>query len=177
MKSKLILCLALVLSGGLFGCSTTNQQLGWPVFYDSEKGPEHLSISHESKSLDSYTNEIPEWNADLRVPPAKINSAAIRELGEAGGLRVVEAHLFLADTYYSDAVIILQEGQPNLFLPVYVQNYNQETRMPSANKVTKQKARIMIEAGMDYSGTGHFHNHYQIVISPNQKPVVTGSFY
>jgi hypothetical protein len=74
-KIKITLCLALVLNGCLLGCSTPNQHANWPAFYDSEKGATHLSISREPKTLDFYTNGISDWNYDLRIPAAKINSA------------------------------------------------------------------------------------------------------
>ena len=174
MKPKLILCLALVLSGGLVGCSTINQRQNWPVFYDCEKGPTQLSISREPQMIDFYANEIPKWNDDLRVPPAKINSAKINELGEVDGLRVIEVELTLTDMYYSDAVMILQEIDSGRFLPVYVQDYNRDIRWPVANVTTNEEDKIIVYAGMDYAGTGHFHNHYKIAISPNHNPIVTG---
>ena len=177
MKPKLILCLALVLSGGLFGCSTTKQHSNWPVFYDCEKGPEHLSILREPQALDFYTNGIPEWNYDLRVPAAKIDSAEVRELENINGLRVIEARLSLTDMYYTDALMILQEVKPGQFLPVYVQDYNHAVRVPSESIVTKEKKKIIVNAGMDYFGTGHFHNKYKISISQNHDPIVVGSFY
>src|ERR1035437_3139744 len=62
MKPKLLLGLALVLSGGLFGCSMTKPQAKWPVFYDSEKGPVRISISREPQPFGFYTNDIPDWN-------------------------------------------------------------------------------------------------------------------
>jgi hypothetical protein len=113
----------------------------------------------------------------LRVPLAKINSAEVKELGEVGGLRVIEIRLSLTDIYYSDVLMILQEVKPNLFLPVYVQDYNRTARAPSKNKTSKRKTKMIIETGMDYSGTGNFHNHYKITISPNRDPQVAGSFY
>jgi hypothetical protein len=177
MKPKLILCLALVLSGGLLGCSTINQRQNWPVFYDCEKEPTQLSISREPQMIDFYTNEIPKWNDDLRVPPAKINSAKINELGEVDGLRVIEVELTLTDMYYSDAVMILQEIESGRFLPVYVQDYNRDVRWPTANSIIKEKKKFIVKAGMDYAGTGHFHFHCVITISPNHDPIASGSFY
>jgi hypothetical protein len=177
MKTESFLCFTLVLSGGLLGCSTTNQRANWPVFYDCEKGPTHLSISREPRALDFYTDGIPDWNYDLRIPAANINSAEVKELGRVDGLEVIEIRLSLTDTYYSDALMILQEVKPNQFLPVYVQDYNRNTRAPSENKISKRKTKMSIETGMDYSGTGHFHNHYKITISPNRDPQVVGSFY
>jgi hypothetical protein len=183
MKPKLLLCFALVLSGGLFGCATKYRlhssnwhppPYDWPVFYDCEKGPTQLHISREPQTMDFYMNEIPEWNYDLRVPPAKINSAKINELGKVDGLRVIEAQLVLTDMYYSDVVMILQEVESGRFLPVYVQDYNRDIRWPTANVITNEEDKIIVNAGMDYAGTGHFHNHYKIIISTNQYPVVIG---
>ena len=184
MKPKLILCLALVLSGGLSGCATkyrlhpANWQPplpphDWPVFYDCEKGPIHLSISREPQTLNFYTNGIPDWNYDLRVPPAKINSAKINELGDVDGLRVIEVRLALTDMYYSDTVMTLQEVESGRFLPVYVQDYNRDVRWPSSNVITNENRKIIVNVGMDYEGTGHFHNHYKITISPKHDPIVT----
>jgi hypothetical protein len=178
MKPKLIFCLALILSAGLFGCSMPKQNsANWPVFYDCEKGPTHLSISCEPKTLDSYTNGIPDWNYDLRVPAAKIKSAEIKNLGDVDGLRVVEVRLVLTDMYYTDAVMVLEEVGSGRFLPVYVQDYNRYVRLPSENVIAKEKRKFIVEAGMDYEGIGHFHKHYKITISPNHDPSVSGSFY
>lgn len=149
----------------------------WPLFYDCEKGPTHLSISREPQTMDFYTNGIPDWNYDLRVPKAKINSAVVKELGDVNGLRVIEARLSLTDIYYSDALMILQEVKQDQFLPVYVQGYNHNVRAPSENKIFKKKTKITIRTGMDYSGTGHLHNRYKIIISPNHDPAVVGSDY
>jgi hypothetical protein len=169
-------CLALVLTGAL-GCVTASRNAKWPVFYDCEKGPEHLSIAREPKCLAFFTNEIPEWNYALRVPSAKIIAAKTKELGELKGLRVVEVQLSLNDAYYSDVLMILQEIKNDQFLPVYVQDYNQGTREPSKSSPLKTNLKLIIEAGMDYSGTGHFHNHYKITLAANHDPHVTGSFY
>ncbi len=171
-KPKLVLCLGLVLSGGLLGCSTTNQRDNWPVFYDSEKGPTQLSISREAQSIDFYTNGIPAWNYDLPVPAAKINSPVMKDLGDVGGLRVIEVRLALTDTYYTDAVMILEEVDSGRFLPVYVQDYNRQVRWPTANSITKEKKQLTVNAGMEYAGTGHFHNHYKIAIMPDRNPAV-----
>ena len=149
MKPKLLLCLALVLSGGLFGCATKYRlhssnwhppPYDWPVFYDC----------------------------------AKINSAKTNELGKVDGLLVIEAQLVLTDMYYSDVVMILQEVESGRFLPVYVQDYNRDIQWPTANVITNEEDKIIVNAGMDYAGTGHFHNHYKIIISTNQYPVVIG---
>ena len=171
-KPKLLLCPALVLSGGLFGCSTTNQRHDWPVFYDCDKGPTQLSISRAAQTMDFYTNGIPVWNDDLLVPAAKINSAVIENLGEVDGLRVIEVRLAVTDMYYTDVVMILEEVESGRFLPAYVQDYNRDARWPTANTITKEKKKLTVNAGMDYAGTGHLHNHYRIVITPNRNPVV-----
>jgi hypothetical protein len=172
MKPKIILCLAVVLSGGLFGCSTTNQRHNWPVFYDSEKGPTQLSISRAAQTVDFYTNGIPVWNYDLLFPAAKINSAAIQDLGDVDGRRVIEVQLALADMYYTDVVMVLEEVESGRFLPVYVQDYNRDVRWPTANIIIREKKQLTINAGMEYAGTGHFHHHYKITIAPNRNPVV-----
>jgi len=174
MKPKLLLCLAPVLWGGLFGCSIINRCNNWPVFYDCEKGPTHLAISREPQIIYLYTNGIPDWNYDLRVPAAKINSAELKDLGEMDGMRVVEVRLALTDTYYTDALMILEEVESGRFLPVYVQDYNRDVRWPTANVITNEEDKIIVNAGMDYAGTGHFHNHYKFIISTNQYPVVIG---
>jgi len=127
--------------------------------------------------MDAYTNGIPDWNYDLRVPAAKINSAEINILGEVGGSRVVEVRLALKDMYYTDAVMILEEVEPGRFLPVYVQDYNRHIRSPSANVIAKVKQKFIVTTGMDYEGTGHFHDRYKITITPDHDPVVVGSFY
>ena len=177
MKIKIIFYLALVLSGGLFGCSTTSQCCNWPVFYDCEKGPTHLLISRTPQAMDFYTNGIPDWNYDLRVPAAKISSAQINVLGEIDGLRVIEVRLSLADIYYADALMILEEVETGRFLPAYVQDYNHDVRWPTANVVVKERTKLIVNTGMEYAGTGHFHNYYKIIISPNHNPIVRGSFY
>jgi hypothetical protein len=176
MKPKILLCLALVLSGGLFGCSTMNRCNNWPVFYDCENGPTHLAISREPQIIYLYTNGIPDWNYDLRVPAAKINSAELKDLGEMDGMRIIEVRLALTDTYYTDALMILEEVESGRFLPVYVQDYNRDVRWPTANSIIKEKKKFIVKAGMDYAGTGHFHFHCVITISPNHNPIVTGSF-
>lgn len=168
---------AFVLAGVLSGCSTIHPRHTWPVFYDAEKGPEHLAIAREPLPMAGYTNGFPDWNWDLRALGTKITSAQVTELAALDGRRVMEVRLALRDMYYSDELMILQEVKPERFLPVYVQVYNQHMRVPSANKISNGKKKIIIETGMDYSGTGHFHNHYQIVLAPDHKPVVTGSFY
>ena len=108
----------------------------------------------------------------LRVPAAKINSTEVKGLGAVDGFRVIEVRLSLTDTYYSDALMILQEVKSNQFLPVYVQDYNRDTRTPSENKNSNKETKLIIESGMDYSGTGRFHNRYKIIISPDFDPVV-----
>jgi len=110
----------------------------------------------------------------LRVPAAKINSAELKDLGEMDGMRVVEVRLALTDTYYTDALMILEEVESGRFLPVYVQDYNRDVRWPTASVITNEEDKIIVNAGMDYAGTGHFHNHYKIIISTNQYPVVIG---
>jgi len=157
--------------------ATVHAKDDWPVFYDAEKGPTHLSISREARALIDYTNAIPSWNIDLLIPKAKIISAEIKEMGKIDGLRVVEARLSLKDIYYTDALMILTEVEPRRFLPVYVQNYHHEVRVPSGNAVFADKKTLTINAGMDYYGTGHFHNRYQITIAPDHDPVVVGSHY
>jgi len=59
-----------------------------------------------------------------------------------------------------------------LFLPVYLQDYNRESSKPSANAVSRKGRKLIVNTGMDYSGTGHFHEHYKITISPKQDPLV-----
>lgn len=171
-KIKFLLWLGLVLSGGLFGCATTGQADKWPVFYDSEKGATKLVIPRQPEALDFYTNGIPAWNRDLMVPRAKINSAVIQGLGDLEGLRVVEARLTVAETYYTDVLMILEEIEPDRFLPVYVQNYNRQVRWPTANRITKKRKGFTVDAGMEHSGTGHFHRNYTITIWANREPVV-----
>lgn len=172
MSPKLFFCLGLVLSGGLLGCSTTNQPYNWPVFYDSEKGPEQISISREPQAVDFYTNGIPAWNHDLIVPAAKINSSAIKELGNVDELRVIEVRLALTDMYYTDVVMILKEVESGRFLPVYVQDYNRHVRWPTTNRITTGRKQLTVDAGMDYAGTGHFRSRYKIVITADRNPVV-----
>jgi hypothetical protein len=169
MKSKLLLGLALVLSGGLLGCATANQRHTWPVFFD---GSTQLAIPRKPQPIASYTNGNPDWNYDLLVPAAKITSAGVQNLGSVDGLRVVEVRLVLTDLYYTDAVLILQEVASGLFLPVYVQDYNRQISSPSANVISREGRKLIVNAGMDYAGTGHFHNDYKITISPNQDPMV-----
>jgi hypothetical protein len=169
MKPKVILCLALVLSGGLLGCATANQRPAWPVFHNGET---QLAIPRKPQTIATYMNGIPDWNHDLLVPAAKITSAGVQTLGLVDGLQVVEVRLVLADLYYTDAVLILQEVASGLFLPVYVQDYNRQIRSPSTNVTSREGRKLIVNAGMDYAGTGHFHNDYKITISPNQDPVV-----
>src|ERR1035437_5323853 len=128
MKPKLLLGLALVLSGGWLGCSMTKPHAKWPVFYDSEKGPVRISISREPQPLGFYTNDIPDWNDDLRIPAAKIAAVEAIELGRMDGRHILQVHLALTNVYYTDAVMIVEEMSPQSFLPVYVQNYNRSTR-------------------------------------------------
>src|ERR1051326_8505026 len=138
-----MLCLS-VLVAPLPGCSTPDGCGHWCVFYNSEKGPDRLSIAREPKPLSFYTNRIPDWNYDLRVPSAKILSAETTKLGEINELRIMEVRLSLSDIYYSDAQILLQEVKPNGFLPVYVQDYNRNTRTPCTIKTFQETTKLEI---------------------------------
>jgi len=173
MKPKLIPGLALVLSCGWFGCSTMKPHAKWPVFYDAKKGPERISISREPQPLGFYTNDIPSWNHDLRIPAAKITAVEAMELGRIGGHQILQVHLSLMDVYYTDTVMILEEMSPQGFLPVYVQDYNRSTRSPSANLVSKNAGKLIILTGMNYAGSGHFYDRYTIIVSPDCDPTVT----
>jgi hypothetical protein len=169
MKPKLLFGLAFVLGVGLLGCATANQRHSWPVFYD---GATQLSIPRQPQTMASYTNGIPDWNYELLIPAATITSARVQNLGAVDGWQVVEVRLVLTDLYYTDALLIFEEVASGLFLPVYVQDYNRQISSPSANVVSREGRKLIVNAGMDYSGTGHFHNGYKITISPHQDPTV-----
>jgi len=63
VKSKLILCLALVLSGGLFGCSTTHTDLSvLPIRYHNEQYDFTFSLP---ASWRGYSVLIQQWDAPL----------------------------------------------------------------------------------------------------------------
>ena len=96
-------------------------------------------------------------------------------LGEVEGSRVLEVRFALTDTYYTDTQMILEEVELGKFLPVYVQVFNHDIRWPSPDTVMAEKRKMIIDAGMDYAGTGHFHTHYKMIVSPDAKPVVTQS--
>ncbi len=62
MKPKLILCLALVLSGGLFGCSTANHQLsGLPVRYHNAQYDLTFYLPTDWKN---YSVLLQEWGGE-----------------------------------------------------------------------------------------------------------------
>jgi hypothetical protein len=153
----------------------------WPVFYNAEKGPEHLLISREALTISTYTNEFPSWNYDLRNPPfrSRINTAKIKELDKIEGLRVMEVQLSLTDSYYTDMLMILEEVKQEKFLPVYVQIYNQAIRTPYESVWIGDEQILIIKTGMRYIGNGPADNrdHYKITISPNHDPVIVGSNY
>lgn len=157
--------------------SAIQAQDDWPVFYSAEKGPAHLLISREAQTLAAYTNSIPLWNYELRTPRAKINFVEINELGKNGGLRVVEARFSLNDIYYTNMLIMMEEVKQGQFLPIYVQVYNRNIRVPSASVITNDQKKLVVNAGMDYEGTGHFRDHYKITIAPNHDPLIVGSNY
>jgi len=171
--SGMILCVIICLSIS----SAIQAQDDWPVFYSAEKGPAHLLISREAQTLAVYTNSIPLWNYELLTPRAKINFVEINELGKNGGLRVLEARFSLKDIYYSNMLMIMEEVKQGQFLPIYVQIYNRNVRVPSASVITKDQKKLIVNTGMDYEGTGHFHDHYKITISPNHDPLIVGSNY
>jgi hypothetical protein len=161
--------------------ATTRIFYDWPVFYNAEKGPQHLLISREARTISTYTNEFLSWNYDLRNPPlrSRINTAKIKELEKIDGLRVVEVRLSLTDIYYTDMLMILEEIKQERFLPVYVQIYNQAVRVPYESVCNRDKQNLIIKTGMRYRGSGPAdnRNHYKITISPNHDPVIVGSDY
>lgn len=145
----------------------------WPVAYDAEKGPDQISVSQESRPLDDYTKNIPLWNADINDPATKITSSEVKEIAQIKGLRILEVRLALADAYYTDALMILEEVIPERFLPVYVQDYERTTRRPSDTVIVKKTDQVVvIAAGMDYAGSGALHERYEITLAANQNPVV-----
>jgi hypothetical protein len=159
--------------------ATTRKIYDWPVFYNAEKGPQHLLISHEPYAISTYTNEFPSWNYDLRNPPfrSRINTAKIKELEKIDGLRVLEVRLSLMDSYYTDMLVILEEVKQEKFLPVYVQIYNQTIRAPYESVCNEDKQNLIIKTGMRYTGTADYRDHYKITISQNHDPVIVGSNY
>lgn len=167
----------LVLGGALVGCATTHQGAQWQVFCDDERTVGRVSIARNPQPLEFYTshvpaNQMPGWKYEFM--DTGIESVATREFGSMDGLRIVEEKFTLKDLYYTDMQMILQETEPGRFLPVYVQTYNQGIRTPSADIVSIKKAKFVVEAGMDYAGTGHFHNHYRIMMTRDHPPVVVG---
>ena len=156
----------------LFVASAVQAKDDWPVSYDAEKGLTTISISREPQAMQAYTNGIPAWNYDLSVPAAKISSAELKELGKAGGLRIMEVHLAVTDMYYTDARMILEETKRGRFLPVYVQDYNRQVRWPTDNVITNVDGKAVIHTAMDYAGSGCFRNQYQITLSGNRDPFI-----
>src|ERR1017187_4447415 len=65
MKTKLLLFLALVLSGGLFGCSTSapNQSVGLPLRYHNSQYDLTFFLPASWKG---YSVLIQQWDAELR---------------------------------------------------------------------------------------------------------------
>lgn len=124
--------------------------------------------------MDYYTNGVPDWNVDLHIPAAKISSSATEVLGVVGGLRVVQVRLILKDLYYTDAMMILEEVETGRFLPVYVQDYNQQVRRPVTTTIAEAQNKLSIIAGMNYAGTGHFKTRYKIILVPKRDPEVSG---
>lgn len=171
----------LVLVGGaLVGCATTHQGAQWPVFCDDESTVGRVSIARNPQPLEFYTsqvptNQMPRWKYEFM--DTGIESVATREFGSMDGLRIVEEKFTLRDRYYTGMQMILQETEPGRFLPVYIQTYNRETRVPSADLVTAEKTKMVVNAGMDYAGTGHFHNRYRITIAAKRDPIVIGAHY
>ncbi len=169
--SAMSLCVSICLSI----TSAVQAQDDWPVFYSAEKGPAHLLISREAQTLAAYTNSIPLWNRELLTPRAKINFVEINELGKNGGLRVLEVRFSLKDIYYTNMLMIIEEVKQGQFLPIYVQVYNRNVRVPSASVITNDQEKLIVNTGMDYEGTGHFHDHYKVTISLNHDPLIVGS--
>src|SRR5690242_5608229 len=63
VKSKLILCLALIFSGGLIGCSTTEHHpSGLPIRYHNAQYDFTFYLPKSWKGYSVVTNE---WNAQL----------------------------------------------------------------------------------------------------------------
>lgn len=175
MLPRLALVGGLQLLFAFFAITSIHAKQEWSVFYDSEKGADHLSVSREPQPLDFYTNAIPSWNSDLRLASAKIISANVKEEGIIAGLRVVEIRLSLRDMYYSDALMILEEMKSGHFLPVYIQDYDKKTRWPTETRAVMRGKKLVIVTGMDYAGTGHYRKRYKLVFSPSQVPELTAS--
>lgn len=177
---RFFLWLVLAFGAAFAGCSTTRQGRQWRVFCDDESVAGDCSIARTPQLLEFYKsripkNQMPGWEYEFMG--TGIESVTTRELGAVDGLRVMEARFVLKDLYYTDMQMILQETGPGRFLPVYIQTYNRETRVPSADLVTAEKTKMVVNAGMDYAGTGHFHNRYRITIAAKRDPVVIGAHY
>lgn len=168
-------CSQAVFEDGAFvaGYGPYYEDADWRVFYNSGKSSlDFFSIPNAPRPLEFYADNIPDWNEDLLIPRAKINSAETVELGRVGRKRVVEIRQSLEDVYYSDARTILEETMPNQFLPVYVQVYNKVVSWPSDEIIRTSKLALIVDSGLEYSGTGRFHRHFEITFSRGRKPVV-----
>jgi len=120
MKPKLILCLALVLSGGLFGCATANknQLSGLPIRYYN---PQYDFTFYLPKSWKGYSVVMDEWDAPLTKSPSDSTDKAI---GTERGPRIVLRHpLWRTNDLYQDISIMVfthkqwKEEEDGLFFP------------------------------------------------------------
>ena len=175
MNSKALAFVVFVMAGSWFGCQSAERHRNWPVFYDDDGDSAHLLIPYAPRPADYYTNQIPNGIVPGTSQMRKSGPVKMITLGEVGGWQVVVVRFALTDIYYTDTQMILQEVEPGKFLPVYVQIFNHYIRWPSPDTVITENRKIIIDAGMDYEGTGHFHTHYKMIVSPDARPLVTES--
>jgi hypothetical protein len=119
MKLKLILCLALVLSGGLFGCSTAHNHLsGLPIRYHNAQYNLTFYLPTDWKGYSTLTDK---WDAPLVKSPSDSTDKAIGT--EHGPIVVLRHPLWRTNDLYQDIEIMVfthkqwKEEHDGLFFP------------------------------------------------------------
>jgi hypothetical protein len=120
MKPKLILCLALVLSGSLFGCATAhkNKLSGLPIHYYNAQYDFTFYLPDSWKGCSVVMDE---WDAPLMKSPSDSTDKAIGT--ERGSIIVLRHPLWRTNNLYQDIPIMVftrkqwQEEHDGLFFP------------------------------------------------------------
>ena len=105
MKPKLILCLALVLSGGLFGCSTAHTDLSdLPIHYYN---PQYDFTFSLPASWRGYSVLIQQWDSELEDESAKVGmqGGQIVLTRESGPMVVLRHPQWKTNDLYQDIPI------------------------------------------------------------------------
>jgi hypothetical protein len=103
MKPKLILCLALVLSGGLVGCSTPNHSSSLPIRYRNAQYDFTFSLPADWKGCPVL---IQQWEAPLYLYATNESSRKIVGM-EHGPIIVLRNPLWKTNDLYQDIPIMV----------------------------------------------------------------------